>query len=223
MLPRRRPPRRGEPRRAHRPHPARRRAASTASHLVAAAKTRSSPAPTPCSRAKGCRRKTTKSRRRRRRSAATAPCSSSPTAAAASTAGTGCASSRTGATPLLSWRRQARTKGSNGLPARTSPRSSAASERVDLRAALETLAASHDVQRGARRQRRRAQRSSRARGPGATRSACSSSPCSSGGVTPRTFLRGPDPSTPYDVAKLHLAGGRAVRRRPGLARYDVEK
>jgi len=94
--------------------------------------------------------------------------------------------------------------------------------RVDLRAALETLAARHAV-RTVRVDSGGALSGALVRAGLVDEVSVLLEPVVVGGVSPRTFLRGPDPTAPEDVARLHLQ--KVEQFDDGLVwlRYDVEK
>ena len=94
--------------------------------------------------------------------------------------------------------------------------------RVDLRAALETLAARHAV-RTVRVDSGGALSGALVRAGLVDEVSVLLEPVLVGGVSPRTFLRGPDPTAPEDVARLHLQ--KVEQFDDGLVwlRYDVEK
>jgi 2,5-diamino-6-(ribosylamino)-4(3H)-pyrimidinone 5'-phosphate reductase len=95
-------------------------------------------------------------------------------------------------------------------------------QRVDLRAALETLAAQHDV-RTVRVDSGGALSGALVRAGLVDEVSVLFEPALVGGVTPRTFLRGPDPASADEVVRLRLL--KVEQFDDGLVwlRYDVEK
>jgi len=94
--------------------------------------------------------------------------------------------------------------------------------RVDLRAALETLAARHAV-RTVRVDSGGALSGALVRAGLVDEVSVLLEPVLVGGVTPRSFLRGPDPAAPGDVARLRLQEVEQFDDGLVRLRYDVEK
>jgi len=94
--------------------------------------------------------------------------------------------------------------------------------RVDLRAALETLVAVYDV-RTVRVDSGGALSGALVRAGLVDEVSVLLEPVLVGGVAPRTFLRGPDPSTPGDVAQLRLLNVEQFDDGLVWLRYEVAK
>ena len=115
-----------------------------------------------------------------------------------------------------------RSEGLERLAAKGVPVIVCGERRVDLRAALETLAARHAV-RTVRVDSGGALSGALVRAGLVDEVSVLLEPVLVGGVTPRSFLRGPDPAAPGDVARLRLQEVEQFDDGLVRLRYDVEK